>query len=213
MNINTLSQFFKFNLIALRLNQSYKLNRYLLLFIFLCIISSIIFRASAHLIVFIESFQFLILPIFICTSIYSLKLISDLIIRIIQAYKIIPEFYHLYKNNEVDGIKSIISLYYLQNIFFITLSCWILYIIFIKLNIFVPSVYLLIIYFGILSSITFIVLYPNLFTFKIEESASEVKMYSLWLYLLLIFFILFYMFIFPLTIIKIVNSDKFIHFF
>jgi len=56
--------------------------------------------------------------------------------------------------------KNIISLYFLQNIFCIALSLWILYIILSKLNIFINGIYLLIISAGLLISAVFIYYYP-----------------------------------------------------
>jgi hypothetical protein len=88
----------------------------------------------------------------ILAFIYSLKLILDIIIKIIQAIKIIPEFINLYKSNVIN-IKSIISLYYIQNILLIILSLWILFNILMKLNLFVDNIYLYIISLCILSSI------------------------------------------------------------
>jgi hypothetical protein len=97
----------------------------------------------------------LIILAFIC----SLKLILDIIIKIIQAIKIIPEFINLYKSNVIN-IKSIISLYYIHNILLIILSLWILFNILMKLNLFVDNIYLYIISLGIISSIIFIYYYP-----------------------------------------------------
>jgi type II secretory pathway component PulF len=105
----------------------------------------------------------------------------DIIIRGVQAFKIIPEFISQYKQassaspaSQMMNIKSIISLYYIQNIFFMLLSCWILYLLFSKLNMFIDSIYLLIIYFGILGSILFYPLVPfNLST------AKDVKNYPI----------------------------------
>jgi hypothetical protein len=169
------------NLIALKLYSLsiYRDNIYSLLFILLCIISSIILRSN---IFFIPSFatitsgisnilnsisninhfgtkytegmvsnyyNIFILTLVIASgstqyavrsTIYSFKLIFDIIIRCIQAYKIIPEFIRLYKQNMIN-IKSIISLYYLQHVFFIALSLWILYIILSKFNLVIDGIY------------------------------------------------------------------------
>lgn len=173
-----ISHFFRLNLVALRINNHYKLNIYLMLFIFICIISSIIFRSN--LITLEVSSPIIMLLLIILTTVYSLKLMIDIIIRGVQAFKIIPEFIYQYKQAssaspsfgpsalhaspsfgpQMMNIKSIISLYYLQNIFFMLLSCWILYLLFSKLNMFIDSIYLLIIYFGILGSILFYPLVP-----------------------------------------------------
>jgi hypothetical protein len=58
----------------------------------------------------------------ILAIVYSLKLIFDIIIRGIQGFKIIPKFIKMYHSNDDYNIKSIISLYYLQNILFTLLS-------------------------------------------------------------------------------------------
>src|SRR5215470_14147580 len=114
--------FFKLNFIALRINNSYKLNIYFLPFLFISIISSIIIRShfineelllaySHH-----NNYIYIIINILaIFAIIYTFKLILDMIVRSIQVFKIIPEFIRLYKSNVIN-IKSIISLYYIQNI-------------------------------------------------------------------------------------------------
>jgi len=122
-----LSNLFRLNYIALRINNSYKLNIYLLFLLFLCIISSIIIRTNFInedlLLVYLNHYyiNMIINIFFIFATIYSIKLIFDIIVRSIQAFKIIPEFIRLYKYNYVN-IKSIISLYYLQNILLMMLS-------------------------------------------------------------------------------------------
>jgi len=122
-----LSNTLRLNFIAFRINSRYKLNLYFLFFLFICIISSIILRTNLinedlllayftnHTIKIIMN----ILSIF--AIIYSLKLIFDIILRSIQAFKIIPEFITLYKSSYVN-INFIISFYYIQNILFIMLS-------------------------------------------------------------------------------------------
>lgn len=192
-----ISHFFRLNLVALRINHHYKLNIYFMLFIFICIISSIVFRSNLITSSDVSS-PIIMLLLIIFTTVYSLKLMIDIIIRGVQAFKIIPEFISQFKQaasppfprcaRQSEGgenalhasqmmkrsLKSIISLYYIQNIFFILLSCWILYLLFSKLNIFIDSIYLLIIYFGILGSILFYPLVPfNLST------ALAVKNYSI----------------------------------
>lgn len=120
----------------------------------------------------------------ILAIIYCLKLIFDIIIRGIQGFKIIPKFIYLYKFNTIN-IKSIISLYYLQNIVFTMLSLWILYNIMMKLNVFIDNIYLYIISLGITSSLVFISQYPlKGFTFDFNP-----KGYSIWVYLLFIIFL------------------------
>jgi len=191
-----LPKFIKLNLIAFKINSFYKLNIYLLLFLFICIISSIIIRTNLInediLVAYINHYyiKIIINILTILAIIYSLKLIFDIIIKGIQALKIIPEFIILYRSNVIN-IKSIISLYYLQNIILILLSSWILYNIFIKLNLFI-DIYKYIISFGIVSSLIFIHYYP-LKGFHFDQN---IKNYSLWVYLILLFFVLFYYFTF-----------------
>ena len=211
---NKISVFFKLNIIALRLNYQYKYNIYLLIFILTCIISSIILRSNLFIIhslnvatIFSNYYNVFISILTLLCTLYSLKLIFDIMVRFIQAFKIIPEFIKMY-NNEMKNIKSIISLYYIQNIFFILLSCWILFNIFIKLNTFIDGIYLFIIGLGIISSLVFIYYYPlTSFNFNVN-----IKIYPIWVYLLFFTFILFYMLILPLLIMNIIHSDKF-HFF
>jgi hypothetical protein len=177
-----LSHFFRLNLVALRINNHYKLNIYLMLFIFICIISSIIFRSNlitgSDLEISSPFGTAIMLLLILFTTVYSLKLMIDIIIRGVQAFKIIPEFIYQYKQassaSQMMNLKSIISLYYIQNIFFMLLSCWILYLLFSKLNMFIDSIYLLIIYFGILGSILFYPLVP--FNFS---TAKAVKNYPI----------------------------------
>lgn len=85
---------------------------------------------------------------------FSLKLIFDVIYKGIQAFKIIPKFIKMYQSNTIN-IKSIISFYYLQNIFFYV-------IIFMDLleyfyQTFIEDSYL---YIGIISSLIFIFYFP-----------------------------------------------------
>jgi hypothetical protein len=207
-----ISQFFRLNFIALRINHYYKFNVYLLLILFICIISSIIIRTNIinedMLLAYFNNYDIKItmniLSIF--AIIYCLKLIFDIFIKGIQAFKTIPEFISLYKTNVIN-IKSIISLYYIQNIILILLSCWIFYNIIVKLNLFIDNIYIYILFLGIIISLTFIYYYPlKEFTFDINN-----KGYSIWIYLLLLF-TLFYIFIVPLIVINIINSDKIIQF-
>src|SRR5215469_9101418 len=145
--INLFSSFFRLNFIALRINNSYKLNLYLLFLLFLCIISSIIIRTNFInedlLLVYLNHYyiNMIINIFFIFATIYSIKLIFDIIVKSILAFKIIPEFIKMYKSNIIN-IKSIISLYYIQNILLMLLSSWILYNILIKLNLFIDNIYL-----------------------------------------------------------------------
>lgn len=78
-----------------------------------------------------------------------------------------------------------------------------------KLNLFIDGIYLFIITLGILSTIIFIYCY-SLPGFNINQNLKE---YSLKCYLFFIFILIFYMFAFPLCVINIINSDKFINFF
>jgi hypothetical protein len=176
----------------------------------MCIIASIITRTSF---LNYDSFNsdniilFCFIRILIFFSfIYCLKLLVFIIKRIIQAHIIIPEFIRLYKQGNLDNIKSIIILYFIQNILFISLSSWILYITLTKLNLFIDNIYLYILVSGIISSLIFFYYYP-IKSFNIN---TNIKHYPIWIYLLLLFFIIFYMFIFPLIIVNIINSDKFI---
>ena len=214
--------FFRLNLIALRLNNHYKLNIYGFAVLFICIISSIIFRATGGLpLHYIDlpaaapSFVPIIQLLIIFTTIFSIKLMIDIIIRCVQSFKIIPDFIKSYKAGLIN-IKSIISFYYLQNIIFLMLSLWILYIIYIRLNIFLgedSQIYLLIIFFGVVGSINFYYAFPNLLIFNIAgEVEHNTNKYSNFVYLLFIFFILFYIFIFPLCVVNIINSESFINF-
>lgn len=234
--IYKLSEFFRLNVIALRLNNVYKYNIFLLMFIFLCIISSIIFRSNV-LIPYINNdaseimvslikiitettsplkgmvvsnyYNIFISILGILSTIYALKLIFDIICRCIQAYKIIPEF--IKWSNDKKDIKSIMTLYYLQNIFFILLSLWILYIILTKLNLVMDNIYIFIISFGIISSLIFINYYP-LHDFNNPLLLERSKDYPFYIYLIIIIFLVFYMFVFPLIMINMINSEKFINY-
>lgn len=198
-----MQKFFHLNLMALRIYNSYKLNMYMLLLLFICIISSIIFRSPAA----INLLPVLYPLILMFTIIYSIKLISDLIIRIIQVYLINDKTDNEASHNDV---KSIIKYYYTQNLLFTLLSLWILYLIFSRSPHTDITIYLLIIYFGMLTSIYLICSFPNLLTFnKITQCGAQE--YSLLFYSLILFFILFYIFLFPLCIIKIMNSESFIN--
>lgn len=140
MIIHKLAQFFRLNLIALKINNTYKYNIYMLIVLFISIIASVILRSHIYYLpnplgkgwiefVTFNYFNLIMSLIFIFSIFYSIKLIVDIIIRCIQAYKIIPEFISLYKQSSTFGsaaaminVQSIISLYYLQNSFFISLS-------------------------------------------------------------------------------------------
>jgi hypothetical protein len=136
--------------------------------------------------------------------IYSIKLIFDIIKRCIEAYKIIPDFINYYKK-EKENISTIISLYYIQNVFFILLSSFIFYNIIVKLYLLNENIHLYIIILGIISSIIFFKYYP-LKEFKLSYNTN----YSLWVYLLLIIFFIFYIFILPLLMFNFINSETFI---
>lgn len=140
--------------------------------------------------------------------IYCLKLFIYLIKRIIQAYKIIPEFIKMYKQQNLNNIKSIITLYYIQNILFILLSNYILFNIISKLNLFINFIYLYILILGLIGSYIFFIYYP-LKNFNFYNN-NNIKDYPIYIYLLLLLFIIFYMFIFPLIVINIINSEKFV---
>ena len=148
-----------------------------------------------------------IASILIFSTFYALNLIFDLIYRCVQAYKIIPEFITWY-NKGVKNISSIITFYYIQNILFMLLSGWILYVILTKLNLFVEDIYLFIITIGIMLSIIFIYYYP-----LHKPNIPTVGYYPFYIYLLFILFIIFYIFAIPLIMINVINSDKFINFF
>jgi len=204
-----LAQFFRLNLISLKLNNSYKLNLYLILLLLICIISSILIRSNLITNDLVNLDNDLIIlglrTLFIFSIFYSIKLIFDNINRFLQSILIIPNFITWYKQ-DIKDIKSIISLYYLQNLFFILLSSFILYNIINKLSLFINYIDLFILITGILSSLIFFYNYP----LKEFTLNTNIKTYPIWVYLLLIFFFIFYIFIFPLTIFKIVESDKFI---
>jgi hypothetical protein len=211
-----ISQFFRLNLISLNLNhQIYKLNMYFLILLFICIISSIIIRSNLINLDITELLdsnnvfiRFSIIFIFILSSIYSIKLVFDILNKCFQAFSIIPDFINWYKQ-DVKNIKSIITYYYIQNILLILLSSFILYVIVNKLSLFINNVDLFILLFGIIFSLIFI--YNFKFKFKFILN-SNIKTLPIWVYLLIIFFFIFYIFIFPLTIFKIIDSDKFISF-
>lgn len=147
----------------------------------------------------------------ILSSIYALKLIFDIIKRMIQSYKIIPEFIQWYKN-DVQNIKSIMSIYFIQNICFMVLSLWILYMILSKLNTFIDDIYLIIISLGILTSIIFFYNYPCVINKSLNINIDNMKDYPIWVYVLLLVFMLFYILIIPLIIINVLKSDKFMFF-
>jgi hypothetical protein len=86
------------------------------------------------------------------------------------------------------------------------LSFWILYVIFSKLNVFIDSIYLFIIGFGVISSMVFIN-YSLLKQFNFVQS-NNIKEYPIWVYILLISFFLFYIFILPLIIVNIINFSE-----
>jgi hypothetical protein len=209
-----IAQFFRLNLISLNLNYSYKLNIYLILLLFICIISSIFIRSNLINLDITELLdsnnvfiRFSIILIFILSSIYSIKLVFDNINRSFQAIKIIPDFINWYKQ-DVKNIKSIISLYYLQNLFFVLLSSYILYNIISKLSLFINNVDLFILISGLIFSFIFIYNYP-LKSFILN---TNIKTYPIWVYLLLILLFILWIFIFPFIIFKIIESDKFISF-
>lgn len=227
-----LSQFFRLNLVALKLYNTYKYNIYLMILLFACVICSILLRSNTllvqpavpavgwavvELLMNNNYYNMIISIIVIFSTIYAFKLIFDIIVRSVQAYKIIPEFIKWY-NDPLPKIlkihiKSIMTLYYIQNMFFMLLSGWILYIIMIKLNLFIDNIYLYILTSGIISSIVFIHYYPPSHTSFNLISQTKIKDLPLWVYVSFILFIFFYMFILPLLIIKIINSDKFINYF
>jgi len=100
-------------------------------------------------------------------------------IKCIQSFKIIPEFIQWYKQN-IKDIKFIITYYYIQNLFFILLSSWILYNIIIKLNLFIDNIHLFILGFGFIFSFIFILYYPlKDFTFYYNEQGYSLKLYFL----------------------------------
>jgi hypothetical protein len=140
------------------------------------------------------------------SALYVIKLIFDIINRVIQAYKVIPLLIKMINNNE--NIKSILNIYCVQSIAIIILSLWILNIILLKLSLIIDNVYLYTITLGIVSSLIFFTLKP-ITLFNLNYNINN---YSIWNYLLLFFFIIFYMFILPLTILKIIESEKFIEF-
>jgi hypothetical protein len=198
---------FKWNIISLKLNGENPYNLYFFIFILIGVLSSLIIRSSFISLDMLNSNNEIIIMIikllFLFTILYAIKLILDILKRGIQAFKIIPDFIYWYRQ-DVKDIKQIITSYYILNIFLILLSSYILYHIILKLNVFIENVYLYIIVGGILSSFVFFNYYPiNKFYLN-----TNVKEYSLYVYLLLIFFIMFYLFILPFIFIKVINSDK-----
>jgi hypothetical protein len=205
---NNLTNFFRFNLISLRLSPQYKLNIYMILLLFICILSSLIIRSNLineYLINKENELMLLIYLVIFFTILYTLYLIFYIIKRCIEAYKIIPEFI-IWHKLDVKNIKSIISYYYIQKIFFISLSIYILYNVFNSLNLYINSIHIYIITIGILSSIIFIKCYP-LNKFKIYS----VKEHSLIFYLLLFIFFILYIYIIPKLIYDLINNEKFIN--
>jgi hypothetical protein len=208
---NFIINIFRWNLISLRLNGENPYNLYFLIFILICVLSSLLVRSSFISLDMLNSNNEIIIMIikllFLFTILYTIKLILDILKRSIQAFKIIPDFIHWYKQ-DVKDIKQIITSYYILNILLILLSSYILYHIIIKLNIFIENVYLYIIVLGVLSSFVFFNYYPiNNFYLN-----TNIKEYSLYVYLLFIFFILFYLFILPFIFINIINSEKMLSF-
>jgi hypothetical protein len=205
-----LIELIRLNIVALGINYQYKLKGFPLLFVFICIIGSIIFRSNLINIDLLYNNNYINIIIgilIILSSIYCIKLIFDIMNRCIQAYKVIPEFIKMH-NNKVLNIKSIMNIYYIQHIFFILLPLWILYNITSKLNLFINSIDIFIITLGVIGSIVFFHFYSiNSFNFD-----NNIKNYPIWVYLLLLLFAIFYIFIFPLIIINIIDSDEYIKF-
>jgi hypothetical protein len=193
-----LKLFLRLNIISLKLDHQYKLNKYFIILLLCCIISSIIIRTS--LIVNDNDFIFIKNILVLLTILYSIKLIFFMIKRIIQTFKIIPQFFIWYKKN-IKCIKSIIVLYYIQNLLLISLSNYILYNIFTSLNLYIENISLYIISIGVVISLTFLHFYP-LKEFKLYN----VKDNPFWVFITLMLTFLFYIFIFPYIIIKLVNT-------
>jgi hypothetical protein len=90
--MNKIKNFFRLNLISLKLDHQYKFNLYIILLLFICIISSIIVRTNIINLLNNE-LLFMIKILVLFTVLYTLKLIFYIVKRIIQGYKIIPNFY------------------------------------------------------------------------------------------------------------------------
>jgi hypothetical protein len=206
---NNLTNFFKLNLISLKLNQTYKLNKSLIILLILGILSSIIVRSNFinEELLNINNLSILILTkmLILFSILYSIKIIFDITGKIIQFFNIIHQF-NIWYNENLRNIIPIITYFILQNIFIISLSSLIFYNINIKLNLFIEDIYLYIIFIGSLSSIFFYYYYP-LNKFKIHNLKEQ----SLLNYFLFVIFIFLYVFILPLLIINVINNDTFMN--
>ena len=204
-----LTHFLRLSLISLRLNAYYKYNIYFKLLLFIGIIASIIIRSNLITEEWFKIDNLIFIKIIVVLSmLYSYILIFNIFIKTIQAFKIIPHFISFYKQN-IKNIQSIISLYYLQNIFFVLLSSWILYNIINKLNLFIDNSQLYILILGILSSLLFFYSYPLKEMFNINVIKNTPK-YPLYIYILFICFFIFYIFILPFILFNVIHSDTFI---
>jgi hypothetical protein len=210
---------FKWNIISLKLNGENPYNLYFFIFILIGVLSSLIIRSSFISLDMLNSNNEIIIMIikllFLFTILYAIKLILDILKRGIQAFKIIPDFIYWYRQ-DVKDIKQIITSYYILNLLLILLSSYILYHIIIKLNVFIENIYLYIIVGGILSSFVFFNYYP-INKFYLNTNVKEYSLFIyllfiLFIYLLFILFILFYLFILPFIFIKVINNDKLLTF-
>jgi hypothetical protein len=177
--LNKFAYFVRLNVVSLQINPQYKLNKFLLLVLFICIISSIIFRSNIINIELLYNnnniINIIIGLLIILSTIYSLKLIFDILNRGMYALKIIPEFIKMYNNKELN-IKSIMNIYYIQSIFFILLSNWILFIILSKLRLFINDIDLFIMTFGVIGSIIIFSLKSNK---EFNLDINNYKVYSI----------------------------------
>lgn len=200
---NFLVQNFKLNSIASKLNYQFIFNKYFMVFLFICLLSSIIIRINLFEFFTINiSNNFILFKIiWVLALIYSLILIFLITNRSKQGILIIRYFYRWYKEDK-ENILSIIFYYYIQNLIFIIFSIYIIYININNLNNYNEFWAELGLGFGFLFSLIILHFYPKN-EFNINK---DIKNYSLWVYLLSFLFLIFYMFIIPLIIFHVINE-------
>jgi|ERR1700690_4315530 len=110
-------------------------NLYFTLLFIICLLASIFIRSNLitddlllifYSIITVYFYIFLLIGLIYLSLIYITILIIRLLKRIFYSYKNIYQFIIYYKNGTKD-INTIISFYYIQNIFFISLSLFIVY--------------------------------------------------------------------------------------
>jgi hypothetical protein len=160
--------------------------------------------------------HFLIITLIYLSLIYVTILMIRLLMRIVYSYKNIYQFIIYYKEG-VKDIKTIMIFYYIQNIFFISLSLFIIYNILNKLYYLLNQNISLLI-FSLTSLVFMIILIYNLFL--LIKDFKTIKLFSnrtinnklLLLLLFIIIIDLCYIFIFPLVIFNLLNYDNLISF-